>query len=127
MSDAQPRQTEMFRFSKNVALCVGNVDAATSFYRDTLGFQVVGDPLSKDGVEIRKGDMTFWLDDASRDSAKVGQTVFEFVVTDLACATDVLKAKGCSSFLETSSPDHVGRMFKDPFGMKFHLFQPVTK
>jgi predicted dithiol-disulfide oxidoreductase (DUF899 family)/uncharacterized glyoxalase superfamily protein PhnB len=120
-------QKETFRFSRNIALNVKNIDQAVSFYRDTLGFSMATAPTDHEcgGAPLRKGGMTFWMD-PTKEQEKVGQAFFEFIVTDLESCVQLLKGKGCEIVQSTQGGDFQGRMMSDPFGMKFHLYQPKS-
>lgn len=128
-----------FRFSQNVAVQVKDRARAVSFYRDTLGFEVVKEGASES--KLRKGPMTFFvesIDTAAGASAPSpvngsaaatalppmpGTTFWEFETPDFAAAEKVLRGAGCR---ETQRFAPTSAMFADPFGLRFHVFQTGT-
>ena len=113
----------MFQMSPNIALHVSDRDSAAEFYKSVLGFDLIKAHNTADnGVEMKAGDTTFWIDQ-SPTPEKTGEVFFEFFVNDLKTERDLLIQKGCTSLFVTTCESHVGEMFADPFGLKFHLYQ----
>lgn len=115
----------MFKYSPNIALNVRDHIQAVEFYKKVLGFSLLGDPDPK-GTQMKSGDMTFWIDEEVNE-AKVGRTCFEFVVDDLQESIAYLQKQGCKLGQATSGEAFLGQMIDDPFGMRFHLYQPKKK
>lgn len=113
----------MFRISQNIAVHVSDRDLAAEFYKSTFGFELIKAHNTADnGVEMKAGSNTFWIDQSPTPEKK-GEVFFEFFVEDLKTSRELLIQKGCHSLFVTTSDSHVGEMFADPFGLKFHLYQ----
>ncbi|MFN3729394.1 MAG: VOC family protein [Fimbriimonadaceae bacterium] len=98
------------RTTRNVALAVNDVAAATEFYVDQMGFEVV--EVTPDWTELRSGVLRFFL---CRDDPP-GYATFEVQAADVPAASAALIAAGCQRF----QPDRGGEVFlQDPFGIRF--------
>lgn len=116
----------MFEFSPNVAIQVKDYDKALNFYENVIGFKVArrydGSEDICGGVrqtEYKFGPMTFWIED-NPNMESGGGTFFEFAVEDVEDAVDRLLQNGCELTQKFSDTSFI---FKDPFGMKFHVFR----
>ena len=102
-----------FEFSPNIAFQVKDYDKAIPFYRDVLGMEVVSS--GKGETHLRCGPMNFYA-----ESADGGATFLEFKVENVSEATEILEQNGCRMTQEYSPKS---RMFADPFGMRFHIWE----
>ncbi len=120
--------SETFRFSSNIALQVENEPEALAFYQNVMGFALDKSSEAECGIAIRKNGVAFWLSsDNSPNPTFKGSTWFEFVVDDLPSAISTLVKNGCTLGHTTEDKTFKGQMIEDPFGMKFHLYQPIKK
>lgn len=117
-------------YSPNIALNVRNSDAAISFYSDVLDFKLVNTKAGTCGseAEMKKGPITFWIDSCTAEQEHmVGHTFFDFRTDDLVQTIKTLEFKGCKIGSVTDTPNFIGRMVTDPYGMKFHIYQTLKK
>ncbi len=103
-------------------LPVTDMQRAVTFYRDSLGLEV----LEHDGdwSEVTAGDQRIGLN-ASESPAGQGGAVIAFAVDDIQATVDSLKEKGVDFSGELS--DHPwGRIapFKDPDGNDLQVYAP---
>lgn len=106
-----------FRFSPHIAFQVRDYKNAVAFYESVMGMQVVNRGSRE--TELRCGDITFYVED---DPA--GELYLEFSVDELSAAVQRLRENGCT-LSEVDVPEVHGSSYivRDPFGLKFHLFQ----
>lgn len=102
-----------FEFSPHIAIQVRDYDKAIPFYRDVLGMEVV--ESGKDETHLKCGQVNFHVENS--DS---GATFFEFRVESVSEATKILEQNGCRMTHEYSAKS---RMFADPFGLRFHIWE----
>lgn len=102
-----------FEFSPYVAFHVKNYDKAIDFYKSVLGWDLV----KKDDKEthFRCGIMNFFA-----ESSDKGYTFFEFKTDNMNEAKELLEKNGC---IVTEVYNDKSMMFKDPYGMCFHIFE----
>lgn len=106
----------MVEFSPYVAVDVDDVEAARSFYRETLGMDTVDDPAGETALAC--GEMTFYLQESDE-----GRTFFEFTVDDLERTREELSAAGCELH-ETETPEgETSYLVTDPYGLRYHVFE----
>lgn len=104
-----------FRLTHNIAVQVKDYEKALDFYQNTLGMSVKQNLDNETLLSL--GGTNFYLENTEDAS---GQVFFEFSVSDFYEAKENLVAAGCEItkiYHETSA------MLKDPYGMRFHLFQ----
>jgi predicted enzyme related to lactoylglutathione lyase len=105
-------------------LPVSDMQRAVSFYRDSLGLEVV--EHDGDWSEVTAGDQRIGLN-ASESPAGNGGAVIAFAVDDVETTVDQLKASGVTFSGELS--DHPwGQIapFKDPDGNDLQVYAPPT-
>lgn len=114
--EAERRHRLTFTFSPHIAVQVSRYREAIRFYRDVLGMGL--EHQGERESELTCGPITFHVEDAPS-----GHTFFEFKVSDLARARDVLVEAGCT-LQATSTPEgDESYLVSDPYGLKFHLFE----
>lgn len=104
-----------FRMTKHIAVNVRNYQKAISFYRETLGWEMI-----KEGVNeshFVKGDTNFYIEE---NEQKPYAAFFEYEVDDIEAAKTKLLLEGCI-ISRTYSPKSI--MFSDAYGMNFHVYQ----
>lgn len=104
----------IFQLTNNIAIAVKDYDQAIAFYQDVLGMKV--EQTFENETKFSISGTNFFIE--SSDESNVH---FEFAVEDIKKTKDLLLEKGCQITKEYS-PKSV--MVEDPFGMKFHLFEP---
>ena len=105
----------------HLILPVDDMPKALAFYRDLLGFQVVGkgSPVWT-VIEVRGGQITLWRTDKLVKVAygpDHDDTPFEFHVEDFGKAADLLESNGVR--VKRSSPS--SGVVWDPFGNVFRV------
>jgi catechol 2,3-dioxygenase-like lactoylglutathione lyase family enzyme len=102
-----------FEFSPYVAFQVKDYNKAVDFYEKILGWKLV----KKDEKEthFQSGIMNFFA-----ESSDKGYTFFEFKTDNIQEAQELLEANGC---VITQTYSDKSMMFKDPYGMCFHIFE----
>ncbi len=113
----------MFKLSPNIAINVSHSELAAKFYQDTFGFECIKSHTTPNrGIEMKSGATSFWIDQGSKPE-DTGKVFFEFYVEDLEKAKAKLLEVGCKSLYLTTTTSHIGEMFKDPYGLNFHLYE----
>jgi catechol 2,3-dioxygenase-like lactoylglutathione lyase family enzyme len=102
-----------FEFSPHIAFQVKDYDNAISFYRDVIGMEVVSS--SPKETHMKCGPMNFYIENSDG-----GFTFFEFRVDSVARAEELLESKGCRV---THTYSDKSKMFADPYGMRFHIWE----
>ena len=102
-----------FTFSPHIAFQVKDYDNAVRFYEQVMGMQIL--KRRENETEVKCGPITFYVEDSPGDT-----TFFDFSVTDIDRAKEVLAEAGCEVTHEYSA---TSCMIRDPYGMRFHLFQ----
>lgn len=102
-----------FQLTNNVAIQVKDYDRALSFYENIMGmkFERSFDHETKFSI----GTLQFHIENSEGDSV-----FFEFAVDDFHHAIEMLLDQGCKI---TKEYHEKSVMIKDPFGLKFHLFE----
>lgn len=102
-----------FQLTNNVAIQVKDYDRALSFYENIMGmkFERSFDNETKFSI----GTLQFHIENSEDDSV-----FFEFAVDDFHHAIEMLLDQGCKI---TREYHEKSVMIKDPFGLKFHLFE----
>jgi catechol 2,3-dioxygenase-like lactoylglutathione lyase family enzyme len=73
-------------------IAVKDIDAARSFYRDTLGLRVADNTMSALDIELPQGGIIFVYPKGDHEPATY--TVLNLEVADIDAAVDELRAKG---------------------------------
>jgi catechol 2,3-dioxygenase-like lactoylglutathione lyase family enzyme len=73
-------------------IAVKDIDAARTFYKDTLGLGVEDNPMSALNIALPQGGIVFVYPKGDHEPATY--TVLNFEVADIDVAVDELKAKG---------------------------------
>lgn len=102
-----------FEFSPHIAFQVRDLEKATSFYRDVLGMEVVSSDENESHMKC--GPINFYAENSEGNA-----TFFEFKVESVSEASEILEQNGCRITQEYSPKS---RMFADPFGMRFHIWE----
>jgi catechol 2,3-dioxygenase-like lactoylglutathione lyase family enzyme len=102
-----------FEFSPYVAFQVKNYDKAIDFYKNVLGWNLV--KTDSNETHFQSGIMNFFA-----ESNDKGFTFFEFKTDNMKEAKVLLEKNGC---VITQVYDDKSMMFKDPYGMCFHIFE----
>jgi catechol 2,3-dioxygenase-like lactoylglutathione lyase family enzyme len=102
-----------FRLTPHIAVQVKNCDKAVGFYRDVLGFEEKG--ILHGEHHMMKGHTNFYIEPND------GQlTFFEFATNNFEEAKQLLLSHDCE-ITDTFSP--TSAMFKDAFGLRFHVYE----
>ena len=112
----------MLKGIATVWLPVTDMDRAVTFYRDSLGLDVI--EHDGDWSEVTAGDQRIGLN-ANESPAGDGGAVVAFNVDDLGSAVDELKGNGVE-FTDEVSEHPWGKIapFKDPDGNDLQLYAP---
>lgn len=102
-----------FEFSPHVAFQVKNYDKAVEFYKDVIGMVEVS--TSESETHLKCGPINFYVENSDG-----GFTFFEFRVESVAKAEELLARNGCRI---THTYNDKSKMFADPFGMRFHIWE----
>lgn len=102
-----------FEFSPHVAFQVRDYHNAVRFYKQVLGMEEISSSDSE--AHLRCGGMNFYI-----ENSEGGFTFFEFRVESVSEATELLEKSGCRV---THTYNEKSRMFADPFGMRFHIWE----
>jgi catechol 2,3-dioxygenase-like lactoylglutathione lyase family enzyme len=118
----------------SVRYIVDDVEAAISFYRDRLGFEVAMHP-GPGFAALSKGDLTLLVNQpgaggagtAGGDPRPGGWNRIQLVVSDLDATIDGLRQSG-SAFRGDLVEGRGGRqiLLEDPSGNLIELFEPLT-
>lgn len=103
-----------FKYSPFIAIQVKDYKKATEFYQNVMGMNFVEEKgndtyLKKDGINF-----------VYENGGKAGTVFFEFSTDDIKEAQRVLEENGCRMTQEYSEKS---KMFSDPFGMNFHIWE----
>ena len=112
-------KTSSYDLTNNIAIVVQDLENAVSFYKDTIGMTL--EDISEKEARLSFGGKRFYLEEAEK-SADVENVFFEFSTKDFSDRLSELSKLGCT-IVHEFSPTSV--LLKDPFGMKFHLFESV--
>jgi len=108
-----------FQYSPYIAVQIKNYDKAIEFYKNVLGMEF---NYTKDkDTYLKSGIMNFVFEDNSDGAHKA--VFFEFKVDSMKEARELLEKEGCIVTREYSEKN---MMFKDPYGMNFHVFEEGT-
>ena len=105
-----PSTKTRFAFGRHIAINVPDVEKASVFYRDVLGWEPVENAKE---TQFRCGEMNFYL-----DSGTDRKVFLQFDAADLPAACDELRAAGCE--VGPYLPEG-GHMVRDPHGLNFFL------
>ncbi len=108
--------TQATQFSPNIALDVTDREGAVRLLREVLGMSVI----DTDDTEtvVQSGHHRFYIQEEQQP-----MVYLEFEVEDLISVSDKLREIGCE-LEETTIPEgDVSYMVRDPFGMRYHLFE----
>lgn len=108
-----------FDLTNNIALVVQNMNEAVFFYKNSFGMAV--ENVSENEAQVNFGGHRFYLKRADKDE-DIGHVFFELATEDFSERLSELLNLGCTVINEFG-PTSV--LIKDPFGMKFHLFESV--
>ncbi len=114
----------MIKGIATIWLPVSDMDAATAFYRDHLGLDVVDH--DGDWTEVTAGDQRIGLN-ATESPSGDGGAVIAFAVDDIDATVEELKGKGVEFSGEVSEHPW-GRIapFKDPDGNDLQVYAPPS-
>ncbi|HRE40342.1 MAG TPA: VOC family protein [Ignavibacteria bacterium] len=103
-----------FKFSPFIAIQVKDHSKATEFYKNILGMEFKEEKgndvyLNKDGINF-----------VYENGGKPGTVFFEFSTDDIKEAQRELEENGCKMTQEFSEKS---KMFSDPYGMNFHIWE----
>ena len=103
-----------FTFSPHIAIKVKDYERACAFYKDTLGFELI--EIKKNETHFKKNDINFYIE----NDANAEATFFEFKVESVPEAIQLLEDQSCTV---TDRFSDKSIMVKDPFGMRFHVWE----
>ena len=110
-----------------VIVGIKSLDAAVTFYRDTMGFELLSAEPEFHFAQFRVGDLEFNLAEGAEEIHGTGDrnTGIGFQVPDVDAAFAELAAKGVRFTMEPSKQPWGGymAMFEDPDGNVFYLDQ----
>lgn len=107
-----------FTFSPHIAIKVKDYEKACVFYKEVLGFDEV--IKKQNETHFNKNGINFYIEnDASQEA-----TFFEFKVDSVKEALILLELDGC---VITERYSETSIMIKDPYGMRFHLWEDGTE
>lgn len=104
-----------FKFSNCVAFETSEWSKAVAFYHDVIGLKVV--KQDENEVEMSAGPMRLFFFGHSEQP----QVVFEFLVSDLEAARDLLLKHGCKVVCWEGKGGCC--YIRDPFGFLFNLHE----
>ncbi|RPI18696.1 MAG: VOC family protein [Ignavibacteriae bacterium] len=102
-----------FEFSPYVAFQVKDYHKAVEFYEKVLGWNIIEKGEKESHFKI--GPMNFFA-----ENSPSGFTFFEFRTDNFEEARKTLEENGC---VITQTYNDKSMMFKDPYGMCFHIFE----
>lgn len=108
-----------YDLTNNVALVVQNLSDAVSFYKNTIGMTVAS--VTENEAQVTFGGHRFYLERAEKEE-DIGNVFFELATKDFSERLSELLDLGCTVIHEFST---TSVLLKDPYGMKFHLFESV--
>lgn len=79
-----------FRITKHIAINVRNYEKAISFYRNTLGWELIKKGIAES--HFVKGDINFYIEE---NNEKPYEVFFEYEVDDIEAAKTKLLSEGC--------------------------------
>lgn len=106
-----------FKLSPHIAVNVDSPSIAAQFYKETLGFNILGEKPEE--IHTQKDEINFYFETGEKD-----HVFFEFEVDDASAAKAVLIEKGCTITKEFALTSF---MVQDPFGLRFHVFEKKMK
>ncbi len=104
-----------YQLTNNIAIQVKDYEKAIEFYHQILGMKPEKSTNSETLFTIN--GTNFYIENHNKGDNSV---FFEFAVDDIVAAKDTLLANNCTITKEFSKKS---LMVKDPYGLKFHLFQ----
>lgn len=104
-----------FQLTNNIAIGVKDYQNAIAFYREILGMKVA--QIFENETKFTISGTNFFIESSSESIVH-----FEFAVEDIETTKSLLLEKGCQ-ITKVYSPKSV--LVKDPFGMRFHLYEPT--
>lgn len=105
-----------FEFSPYIAVQVKDNDKAIDFYKRVLGMQLT--EQKGNDTYMKSGPVNFCFENAPK-GAHVN-VFFEFKVDSVNEARQLLENEGCEV---TEVYSEKSLMFKDPYGMRFHVWE----
>lgn len=102
-----------FQLTNNIAIGVKDYEKAIEFYENIIGMQK--EEMMQNEAKFSISGTNFYIEESDQNN-----TFFEFAVEDFESTKKTLLDNGCTITEEFSN---TSVMVKDPFGMKFHLFQ----
>lgn len=102
-----------FEFSPYIAFQVKDYKNSVTFYENVLGWKLI-EKGNKES-HFQSGPLNFFAEDNSS-----GYTFFEFRTDNFEEAKKLLEKNGCKI---TQIYSDKSMMFKDPYGMCFHIFE----
>jgi catechol 2,3-dioxygenase-like lactoylglutathione lyase family enzyme len=102
-----------FEFSPYVAFQVKNYEKAIDFYENVLGWKLIKKDVTE--THFQSGIMNFFAEESDK-----GYTFFEFKTDNMNEAKELLEKNGCGI---THVYNDKSMMFRDPYGMCFHVFE----
>jgi catechol 2,3-dioxygenase-like lactoylglutathione lyase family enzyme len=104
--------TNGFRASRDVIIRTKDWAAATAFYADSLGLEIVH--RGENIVGFETGSFRLYV-----EKGEPHGPVFEFLVSDVQAAKARLLAAGCTLLEE--NPDIPRCYLRDPFGVSYNI------
>jgi predicted dithiol-disulfide oxidoreductase (DUF899 family) len=115
--DFQPKKkydrNALFQLTNNVAIQVKDYVRAINFYENIIGMKLERDYDNE--TKFSMGGLQLFIENSEGDSV-----FFEFAVDDFHHAIEMLLDQGCEI---TKDYHEKSVMIKDPFGLKFHVFE----
>jgi predicted dithiol-disulfide oxidoreductase (DUF899 family)/predicted enzyme related to lactoylglutathione lyase len=115
--DFQPKKKydrhSTFQLTNNVAIQVKDYARAINFYENIIGMKL--DRNYENETKFSMGGLQLFIENSEGDSV-----FFEFAVDDFHHAIEMLLDQGCEI---TKEYHEKSVMIKDPFGLKFHVFE----
>ncbi|MBE4907536.1 DUF899 family protein [Bacillus luteolus] len=103
-----------FQLTNNIAIGVKDYENALAFYKEVIGMK--GEQIFENETKLTMSGTSFFIENNPANNVH-----FEFAVEDIEAAKNLLLDKGCQITKEYSAKSV---MIEDPFGLKFHLFEP---
>ena len=104
-----------FQLTNNIAIQVQDYEEALDFYENILGFRFI--ETYEDETKFAVGNVNFFIEDEPEEF----NTFFEFAVDSIQAVKHKLLNEGCKI---TQVYSDKSLMIEDPYGLKFHLFEP---
>jgi len=106
----------IFEFSPYIAVQVKDNDKAIDFYKRVLGMEFI--KQEGNDTYMKSGPVNFCFENAPQGAHS--NVFFEFKVESINAACKVLESEGCTVIQVFSDKS---MMFKDPYGMRFHVLE----